>query len=368
MLKVIDVSQYQGIINWNEAKGNTDGVIIRCGYGNNVVSQDDMQFARNAQECTRLGIPFGVYLYSYAMTNEEAESEAKHVLRLVDGLSLKFPVYYDLEDAETVGTCTNGEIAGFMKTFADLIQGAGYWCGVYANKNWFDNRLNSPFYNQYTKWVAQYAAVLGYQGADMWQYSPNGSVPGIKTVVDLNQCFRDFPELIGNASENPTPAPTPVPEPEPESYQTYVVQNGDTLSGIAARFGTTYQVLAGLNGFSNPNKIYAGQRILVPGGGGSKILYTVKSGDTLSQIAAAYGVTVNAIVAANGICNPNKIYAGQTLVIPSGGATPIYYVVQSGDTLSGIAIQFGTTVQNLQQLNGISNPNIIYAGQKLRIR
>lgn len=366
MLKVIDVSDFQGTIDWNRAKGNMDGVILRCGYGDNIESQDDSQYERNASECTRLGIPFGVYLYSYATTNEQAESEARHVLRLAEGFKLKFPVYYDLEDEDTVGACTNGEIAGFVKTFADLIERAGYWCGVYANLSWFENRLNSPFYDRYTKWVAEYADVLDYEGADMWQYTPDGSIPGIGTAVDLNQCFRDFPELIQGGSGTETPAPDP--EPDPDNYQIYIVQSGDTLSGIAARFGTTYQMLARMNGITNPNMIYAGQRLRVPDAGGSQIVYIVQPGDTLSEIAVNYGISVQTIAALNGISNPNLIYAGEKLFIPSGGAVPIYYVIQKGDTLSGIAARFGTTTTALQQMNGISNPNVIYAGQRLRIR
>lgn len=362
MLKVIDVSEFQGTIDWNEAKGNMDGVIIRCGYGDNIVSQDDSQYERNARECTRLGIPFGVYLYSYATTNEQAESEARHVLRLADGFKLRFPVYYDLEDEGTVGSCTNGEIAGFVKTFADLIEGAGYWCGVYADLSWFENRLNSPFYDRYTKWVAEYAKNLTYKGADMWQYTPDGRIPGIDTTVDLNQCYRDFPSLIQGGTQTETPAP------KLEGYQIYIVQKGDTLSGIASRFGTTYQELARINGLGNPNLIYAGQRLKVPDTGGSQIVYTVQPGDTLSGIAQNYGVSVSALAALNGIANPNLIYAGERLMIPSGGAVPVYYVIQNGDTLSGIAVRFGTTVTALQQMNGISNPNLIYAGQRIRIR
>lgn len=364
MLKVIDVSQFQGIIDWNEVKGNMDGVILRCGYGNNVVSQDDSQYERNASECTRLLIPFGVYLYSYATTNEQAESEARHVLRLAERFQLKFPVYYDLEDEDTVGSCTDGEIAGFVKTFADLIEGAGYWCGVYADLSWFETRLNSRFYNRYTKWVADYSDVLGYEGADMWQYTSDGSIPGINTAVDLNRCYRNFPELINGSpgTENPKP------EPEPDNYQIYVVQSGDTLSEIAARFGTTYQTLARMNGISNPNMIYVGQQLRVPDSGGGQITYIVQQGDTLSEIAQNYGVSVDTLAALNGIGNPNLIYVGEKLFIPSGGAVPVYYVVQRGDTLSQIAARFGTTVTALQQLNGIDNPNVIYAGQRLRIR
>ena len=94
----IDVSKFQGLIDWQEVKKHIDFAIIRCGYGSNLESQDDPYFKRNADECTRLKIPFGVYLYSYATNEREALSEAEHVLRLVKDYQMAYPVYYDLED------------------------------------------------------------------------------------------------------------------------------------------------------------------------------------------------------------------------------------------------------------------------------
>ena len=93
----IDVSQHQGIIDWEKVKNHIDFAIIRCGYGQDIPGQDDRMFKRNADECTRLNIPFGVYLYSYAKNETEALSEAKHVLRLIEGYQMAYPIYLDLE-------------------------------------------------------------------------------------------------------------------------------------------------------------------------------------------------------------------------------------------------------------------------------
>ncbi|WNG21544.1 LysM peptidoglycan-binding domain-containing protein [Cystobacter fuscus] len=160
---------------------------------------------------------------------------------------------------------------------------------------------------------------------------------------------------------------------------TYSVRSGDTLSAIAQRYHTTVGALAQANGIKNPNLILAGQKLTVPGGGSAPSAgagsYTVRSGDTLSGIAQRHGTTVSALAQANGIRNPDFIQVGQKLSIPGKGgasapsapASGGSYTVRSGDTLSGIAQRYGTTVSALAQANGISNPNLIQVGQKLRV-
>ncbi len=169
---------------------------------------------------------------------------------------------------------------------------------------------------------------------------------------------------------------------------TYTVQAGDTLSGIAAKFGTSYENLASINGISNPNLIVVGQTLRVSGNGNvnnnasrpstnysSNGTYTVQAGDTLSGIAAKYGTTYEAIASQNGISNPNEIYVGQTLRINGGSASYSGYsnvsrggyTVQAGDTLSGIAAQYGLNWQSLAQKNGIAAPYVIYVGQRLSL-
>ena len=259
---VIDVSEHQGQINWDQVKTTgVDGAILRCGFGDNISSQDDKQWKRNADECTRLGIPFGVYIYSYATSMAQAESEAQHVLRLVKGYKLSYPVYLDLEQSGTESVAVERG-----KRFGDIIEAAGYWCGIYANLNWWNNYL--PGLDRFTKWIAQYNSSCDYTGAnkDIWQYSSTGRVAGINGNVDMNECYRDFPtEICGGASNTtkPTPTPKPTPAGSAAAAKTYTVQSGDSLSGIAAKYGTTYQRLAQINGINNPNVIYAGQVIKI---------------------------------------------------------------------------------------------------------
>nr|DAG07018.1 MAG TPA: Cell wall hydrolase autolysin [Caudoviricetes sp.] len=150
---------------------------------------------------------------------------------------------------------------------------------------------------------------------------------------------------------------------------TYTVQSGDTLSGIAAQYGTSVSALASLNGISNTNYIYIGQKLTVKGNAAAASgisYYTVQSGDTLSAIAAAHGLTTATLAAYNGITNYNLIYVGQQLKFTGGAyTTSRTYTVRGGDTLSGIAYQLGTTTGALASLNRITNVNVIYPGQTL---
>lgn len=162
-------------------------------------------------------------------------------------------------------------------------------------------------------------------------------------------------------------------------YATYVVARGDTLKSLAARFGTSMDALANLNGIYNYNLIYEGQRLTVPSGSGvpsTPVIptpppsggntYTVQSGDTLRKIAARLNTSVDAILAVNPqITNASLIYAGQVINIPTAAS---YHTVQSGDTMKKIAAKYGTTLEALIALNPqIVDINKIYVGQVVRV-
>lgn len=238
MWKLIDVSEHQGKIDWEKVKPQIDGAILRCGYGMDIERQDDTYFRRNADECTRLGIPFGVYLYSYADSVEKARSEAAHVLRLIEGYKLSYPVYLDLEE--------NGTQADAIKRatiFGDVVENAGYWCGVYANLNWWDHYLTGL--ERFTKWVAQYNETCDYQGdhLDIWQYSSKGKIEGIDGNVDMNACYRDFPSEIGS----------PVQEKDGYTLEQFVREiqavTGSAVDGVAGpeTIGNTVTVSRHIN-------------------------------------------------------------------------------------------------------------------------
>ena len=336
--KVIDVSEHQGVINWDAVKGNVDGVIIRCGYGDNIASQDDEQWKRNADECTRLGIPFGVYIYSYAKTLEQAESEAQHVLRLIAGYKLSYPVYLDLEQAGT----ESGAIERANR-FGDIIEAAGYWCGVYANKNWWDNYLVGL--TRFTRWAARYNDTLGMDNVDIWQYTSGGTVDGISGSVDMNHCYRDFPsEITGAASTGNG------------SSSGSTVASGSVLDLVVG-------VMQGKYGNGDARKAALGSRY-------------DETQNMINHISSASVDTLVSEVWAGkyGDGETRRIVLGsrydevQNKINSSSGGNAQYYTIKSGDTLSGIAAKYGTTVSQLQTWNGITNPNLIYAGDKIRVK
>jgi LysM repeat protein len=165
----------------------------------------------------------------------------------------------------------------------------------------------------------------------------------------------------------------------------HTVRSGETLAGIAARYGTTTAALAKANGIADPNRIYVGSRLAIPGSGASAPAaasagqHTVARGDTLGRIAARYGTTISALVSTNGIRNPNLIRVGQVLTVPAGGGTAsggapaaapkggaTHHVVQRGDTISGIADRYGITQRQLIDANGLTG-GVVYVGQRLSL-
>lgn len=207
--KVIDVSYSQGRIDWDTVKNHIDGAILRCGYGDNISSQDDAQWARNVSECERLGIPYGVYFYTYATTMAHAQSEIAHIQRLLKGRKLSYPVYIDIEWTNGNGIAPKDFNANYIIPICEAIEKMGFWAGIYASLSYFRDTIKGSL-DAYTKWVAQYNVTCDMD-CDMWQYTSTGSVPGISGDVDMNECYQDFPSLIlGN--KKPETKPTNPPQ------------------------------------------------------------------------------------------------------------------------------------------------------------
>ena len=192
----IDVSEHQGRIDWNAVKASgIDFAILRVGFGApSWGGRVDYQFNRNISECERLGIPYGVYIYSYAFDNQQAADEASMVINCLSGHNPRLPVYYDLEDNKIIADGRQSGIASRAQTFCKKISAAGYKPGIYANLNWFNNILTDPVFKSgsWDHWIAQYNSQCDYTGNySFWQYKSNGKVPGINGNVDMNFAYVD---------------------------------------------------------------------------------------------------------------------------------------------------------------------------------
>ena len=202
MFKGIDVSYSQGIIDWEKVKATgIEFALIRAGYGSDIESQDDAQAVRNMQECERLGIPYGVYLYSYALKIENAVSEAEHALRVVKNFNPQMGIWFDMEDADGYKTKKGLNvynerelITEMCETFCDKITEAGYKTGVYANKNYFDNVIITDDI-KYPLWLAHWGIDEPSMPCLFWQYTSDGSVDGINGRVDMNYYYGELPDM-----------------------------------------------------------------------------------------------------------------------------------------------------------------------------
>ncbi|MDE5977005.1 MAG: LysM peptidoglycan-binding domain-containing protein, partial [Turicibacter sp.] len=376
----IDVSKWQGSIDFEAVKeSGVEVVYIRSSEG----YWEDEYFQTNYTNATAAGLKVGVYHYVTAMTVEEARSEAAFFVSLIEGKTLDCRLAMDFEYFGSLSESQINEIGlTFLKTVESL---SGKEVVVYSDESNARNLWNEQI-AQYPLWIAEYGVSEPRDGGpwSSWvgfQYNDSGSIPGIYSdSVDLDY-FTDG--IFLSDASTPVSGTTSSGQPSKPnqggetSSSTYTVRSGDTLSEIAARYQTTVSRLVSLNGISNPNVIYPGQVLKITGTSTgtsttNTSTYTVRSGDTLSEIAARYQTTVSRLVSLNGISNPNVIYPGEVLKI-TGASTGTSttntstYTVKSGDTLSEIAARYQTTVSRLVSLNGISNPNVIYPGQVLKI-
>ena len=186
----IDVSNHQGTVDWNKVKAaGIDFAILKVGP---VYGKPDDSFERNAAECERLGIPYGVYYYSYARSVEDANKEADRTLAWLGGYHPSLPVYYDLEDSYILQDpdFSKDKLTQIAQAFCNRMEAVGFKSGIYANLNWLNNYLNSPSLSGYDHWVAQYNWRCDYAGSySFWQYSSSGNVPGVNGRCDMNYCF-----------------------------------------------------------------------------------------------------------------------------------------------------------------------------------
>ena len=382
-LKGIDVSNWQSNINFKSVKNEgIEVVYIKATEGDYF---KDSYAKQNYERAKAEGLKVG--FYHFFKPNKNAKRQAKY---FIDYLNEIGATDYDCKlalDVETTEGRSAYELTTLCIEFLEEVRKITnrevvvYTYTSFANNN-LDNRLGV-----YPLWIAEYG-VKAPKDNRVWsswigfQYSDKGNVAGVSGNCDMNEFTKGI--LLSSSS-----APQ---EPE-NNYETYTVKAGDTLSGIATMYGTTYQELAKLNGISNPNKIYVGQVLKIIKGtnssGGNTSSGTISVDSRVKIIGSNYA-TGQAIPSwvKNNVYTVQQISGNKALIkeitswvyisdlvlvsggtsTGSGSSAPVYYTVKYGDTLSGIAAMYGTTYQKLAELNGISNPNKIYAGQKIRVK
>lgn len=200
----IDISQWQGTIDFSKVKDVVDFVIIRAGYG----FIYDSKAKEYAEECKKYNIPIGLYWFSYALSEDEAKKEAQKCLTFAYDYDIQYPIYFDFEDESAKHyksilkkECGSKEICVFTDAFCKEIEDNNYFAGIYCNYNFYKNIYTSLYCDRYALWLATRNTSKPVN-CGMWQYTDQGNVAGIYSKVDMDICFNDYPGIIKAAKLN----------------------------------------------------------------------------------------------------------------------------------------------------------------------
>ena len=297
-LEGMDVSVYQGRVDFTAASQEVQAVIIRASYGETGV---DPYYLSHYKAAKAAGLKVGFYHYLEAVTPDQARLEARHFASLIRDLDCDLRPALDYEAFHNQGRDAVTDVAlAFLTTLeGELGARPMLYADSYAARHYFGAALGA-----YPLWVADWdVPAPDLSGSPWstwaaWQYTDGGRIPGVAGRVDLDR--------IADAALLPS-----APE------RTYTVQPGDTLWALSLRFHTTVAELVRLNDIQDPNLIYVGQVLRLPGGSPETFSYTVRPGDTLWALSLRFHTTVAELVRLNDIQNPDLIYPGQRLTIPS---------------------------------------------------
>ena len=199
----IDVSKWNGNIDFKKVKASgVNFAILRAGYGM-FDYQKDPKFETYYKQAKSAGLAVGAYFYSYAKNKTEAKKEAQIFLKWIKGKTFEFPVYLDIED-KSQENLSKKVLTDICIAWLSEVEKSGYYVGIYANPNWFENKLDLDRLKNYDKWLAHWVEKpkWGNEFGGLWQYTDKGAVKGIKGNVDLDKSYRDYPKLIKNAGLN----------------------------------------------------------------------------------------------------------------------------------------------------------------------
>lgn len=322
MLKGIDISKFQAGINLNQAKnGGVQFAILRAGYtgyGDGVSKAKDPNFEGFYSAAKICGLPVGAYWFSIATSYQKGVDEANWMYNnCLKGKQFEYPIYIDVED-DTGGKqylrkagkqATTDGIKGFCETLEKL----GYYVGIYASDiSGFKDMMYVDQLTRYDKWVARYGSEPTYVTSyGMWQYSSTGRVSGYSGNIDMNNAYKDYPSImkangLNGYSKSGETTPAQPTKKSNEEIANEVLNgkwgNGEDRKNKLTAAGYDYNTIQGIVN----NKLGINKEP-------SKEYYTIKSGDNLTKIAKKYGTTVDQLVKWNNIKNKNLIYAGQKI-------------------------------------------------------
>lgn len=229
-LRGIDVSEHQGVIDWEKVKGQIDYAILRAGYGKNHI---DRQFVRNISECNRLGIPCGAYWFSYALNADQAKAEADYCIEALKPYKVDYPVAFDFEYdsanyAKKQGVVlTPSLVQSMASVFLLEIEAAGYFAANYSNPDFINRYFGAALHQRFGLWLASWPKTVSDpakppQSCVMWQWG-GAQYDGINGDVDSNYCYQAFPIARQSATED-TPV-TPTSEPWYTAAQKWATEN-----------------------------------------------------------------------------------------------------------------------------------------------
>lgn len=227
MYRIIDVSEYQPNINYEEVAKHVDGVILRCGvthWGSKNECVRDSCFEKHYVGFKQAGVPVGAYYYSAADNFDKVKEEAEFCIKILGCKSFELPIYYDIENSQRMEKLSISTLTGQVEMWCDELEKNGYFVGVYANTDYFTRKLNHErLSKKYTIWLADYRKNYNKTlTRDMHQYTSQGNVPGITGRVDMNNCTKDFVSIITDGGFNKTTAQD-IEEPEDNELKYIVV-------------------------------------------------------------------------------------------------------------------------------------------------
>ena len=361
----IDISEFQGEIDFEEVRrSGVEAVYIRVGAG----EYTDEYFAENYERAKAAGLKIGFYHYVTARSVEEGRRQARFFASLAAG---REPDMRLAMDFEYFGSLSVSQINAISEAYLDELTAlTKREAVIYSDLSNARNIFSRALAEKYPLWAAQYGADEPSANGKWrewvgFQYTDEGRVGGIYGNVDRNifteGIFLSDSWRIDGEKRTTVRART--------RTLTVYVRAGDTLWAIAREYGTTVEAIARENRIVDPNRIFAGERlrITLPARGSGEEIYTVRRGDTPISIAGKFGVTLSALEDRNGLERGETIYAGDKLSIPGAGMSGEFYVVRPGDTLFYISRRTGVPIRTLVGINRIKDPDLIYAGEHLKL-